>query len=86
MGAGCPAPLVLSYRKLVDNLCNLACADCTTTLTDCETKTFVKCNWSDEFYSDLNVIAWHNHLSSLWKSDLTCHVKCTDEEFAKWCK
>ena len=72
--------LNLSIVRLFDNLANLAGADCTSTLADSETKTLVKRYWSDEMYLDLYVIAWHNHLGSLWKSDLTGNIKCTDEE------
>ena len=72
--------LNLSIVRLFDNLTNLAGADCTSTLTDSETKTLVKRYWSDEMYLDLYVIAWHNHLGSLWKSNLTGNIKCTDEE------
>ena len=72
--------LNLSIVRLFDNLANLAGADCTSTLADSETKTLVKRYWSDEMHLDLYVIAWHNHLGSLWKSNLTGNIKCTDEE------
>ena len=66
--------------RLFDNLTYLACADCTSTLADSETKSFVKSNRSNEVYVNLYVVSRHNHLSSLWESDLTGNIQGTDEE------
>ncbi len=71
---------VLYGEELLFDLDNLAGTYGTSTFTDSETETFVEGYRSDELNVDLNVIAWHNHLSSLWKGDLTGNIKCTDEE------
>ena len=69
-----------AYLELVKNLGNLTGTYGTSTLADCETETLVECDRSDEHNVDLNVVTRHNHLNSLWKSNLTGNVKSTDEE------
>ena len=73
-------PLEYPVLRLFKNLSNLTCTYCTTTFADCETKTFVKRYRIDKFNSDSHVVARHYHLYTLWKSNLSCNVKCTDEE------
>ena len=51
--------------QLLENLCNLTCANCTATLADCETETLVDSNRIDKLYLNCYVIARHNHLCSL---------------------
>jgi hypothetical protein len=58
----------------------LTCTNGTTTFADSELETFVDSNRVDELDFDFYVIARHNHLGSLGKSDFTGDVKSTDEE------
>ena len=69
-----------TFIELVENLSYLTGTYCTSTLADSETKTFVKCNWSNKFNVDLNVITRHNHFNASWESNLTSYIEGTDEE------
>ena len=71
---------VLYVEELFFDLDYLSGTNCTSTFADSELKTFVEGYRSDELNVDLNVIAWHNHLDSLWKGDLTGNIEGTDEE------
>ena len=47
------------FILLLNNLSNLACSNSTSTFTDRKPKSFVQCNWNDQFYGDRNVVTWH---------------------------
>ena len=75
----CGSPPLYGVELLYD-LDNLAGTYGTSTFADGELETFVKGYRSDELNIDLDVVAWHNHLDSFRKADLTGNVKSTDEE------
>ena len=77
---GNPWTSVLYVEELLFDLDYLAGTNGTSTFADSELKTFVEGYRSDELNVNLNVIAWHNHLDSLWKGDLTGNIEGTDEE------
>ena len=67
-------------KKLFFDLDYLSGTNGTATFADSELKTFVEGYRSDELNVNLNVIAWHYHLDSLRKGDLTGNIEGTDEE------
>ena len=58
----------------------LANANGTATFTDSEAETLVESDSGDKLDVDFHVIARHNHLNTLGERNLTCNVKCADEE------
>src|SRR5665647_1402625 len=57
------------YLTLFNNIRNSPGTNRTTTLTDSETKTFFHGDRSDQFNTKRSVVAWHNHLNTIVKSD-----------------
>src|SRR3712207_3237611 len=70
----------IGTRLILVNLCNLTRTHCTTTFTDCETKTWIKSYSIDKFYINLYVITRHNHFYASWERNLTCAVHGTEIE------
>ena len=61
-------------NTLLNNLSNLSSTNSSTAFSHCETKTLTDCYRSDKINSDANVIARHNHFSSLFQNNLTSYV------------
>ena len=66
--------------KLFYNCADNACADCTATLADRKTKTFVHRNRGDQVYGHGYVVTGHYHLNSGRKLRYTGHVGCPEVE------
>ena len=47
---------------------------------NCEAKTWVHSDWSNQLNRDGYVVAWHNHFSAFWKDHFAGHVSCTEVE------
>jgi hypothetical protein len=61
----------------------------TATFTDSETQTFVHRDWSDQSYSQSDVITWHYHFYAVWQLNSTSYVSRTEVElwtvtFEEW--
>src|SRR5688572_6801147 len=72
-------------RPLIDfllsnNICNLASTNGSTTLTDSETKTLVHSYRYNQLYSNCNVITWHYHFATFWKSNFSSYVSRSEIE------
>ena len=71
------------------NLSYNAGANSTATFTDSETQTFVHRDWSDQSYSQSDVITWHYHFYAVWQFNCTSYVSSTEVElwtvtFEEW--
>src|ERR1035437_1983539 len=66
-----------SRQLLFNYFYNLTCSYCSSTFTNCETKSFVHRNWLKQFNLNCYVITWHYHFSSLRKSTSSFHISCT---------
>src|SRR5687767_6866183 len=78
------------FYLLIQDLCYLACTNCTSSFTDSETKTFFHGDCIDQLNLQGYVITWHYHLNSFRKFYISRNVSRTEIKLRtvsveKWC-
>lgn len=68
------------FLQLMKNVRDGTGTDGSATLTDGEFGSFFQSDWVDQGNGEGNVIAWHDHIGSSWKSDVTSDIGGSEEE------
>jgi hypothetical protein len=63
----------------LEKLGNNSSGNSFSTLSDCESLSNQDWKWIIEFHADSEIVSWHSHLDSLWKSDIDGAIGSSDE-------